>query len=205
MTSRLVAPLPAEVPTTDWGAVGLVLLLGGTFLLGNALLVRHPRDLVAERFGGRGAPLLAIREHIFQRLQVGIGFLYLLAGFGLQLLGRLHPPASDAQPSFPVFWVAMVALVTVLLLAVGWLWTSRAFRRYVRERLVATPGRLEADASLAKEVGELFGVDAAPEDSIASYAERVRRATGLPAVPRNGPIPVTARRVVPGDDPDMEL
>jgi hypothetical protein len=190
----------AEVPATDWGAVGLVLLLGGTFLLGNALLFRHPRDLVAERFGGRGAPLVAIREHIFQRLQVGIGFLYLLAGFGLQLLGRLHPSAADAPPPFPVFWVAMVALATVVLLAVGWLWTSRAFRRYVRERLAASPARLEADASLAKEVGELFGVEPAAEDSIVSYAERVRRATGLPVVPRTGPRETTARRVDPDED-----
>ncbi len=198
------ASLLAEVPTTDWSAVGLVLLLGGTFLLGNALLFRHPRDLVAERFGGRGAPLVAIREHIFQRLQVGIGFLYLLAGFGLQLLGRLHPPPSDAVPSFPVFWVAMVALATVVLLSVGWLWTSRAFRRYVRERLAATPARLESDASLAREVGELFGVEAAPEDSVASYAERVRRATGLPVVPRTGPIATRGRRVDPQHDPDPD-
>lgn len=188
-------PAPIEAPETDWGAVGLVLLLGGTFLLGNALLFRHPRDLVAERFGARGAPLVAIREHIFQRLQVGIGFLYLLAGFALELLARLRPPLADPTPSFPVFWVAVVALGTVVLLAVGWAWTTQAFRRYVRERLSAAPGELEADPALTKEVGELFGVEASPEDSVASYAERVRRATGLAPLARTGPRETTARRV----------
>ncbi len=189
----LVLPVPDLEP--DWGAVGLVLLLGGTFLLGNALLFRHPRELVAERFGARGAPLVAIREHIFQRLQVGIGFLYLLAGYGLELLGRLRPPPPGAVPSFPGFEVTAVALATGVLLAVGWLWSSRAFRRYVRERLLASPGDLEADPALTKEVGELFGVEASPEDSVASYAERVRRATGLPPLPRTGPLATTARRV----------
>jgi len=195
MVPRATVPILLDDAATDWGAVGLVLLIGGTFLLGNALLFRHPRDLVAERFGARGAPLVAIREHIFQRLQVGIGFLYILAGFGLELLARLRPPVADATPSFPVFWIAAVALATVVLLAAGWLWTTRAFRRYVRERLSAAPGELEADPALTKEVGELFGVEANPTDSIASYAERVRRATGLAPVVRTGPRETTARRV----------
>lgn len=196
-------PVVAAAPTllddraTDWGAVGLVLLLGGTFLLGNALLVRHPRDLVAERFGARGAPLVAIREHIFQRLQVGIGFIYLLGGFGLELLGRLRPPAPGATPDFPTLWVAAVPLATVVFLAAGWVWATRAFRRYVRERLAESPSQLEADPALTKEVGELFGVEAAPEDSVASYAERVRRATGLPPIVRSGPRETTARRIDP--------
>lgn len=195
------APAAAlEDAAVDWGAVGLVLLLGGTFLLGNALLFRHPRDLVAERFGARGAPLVAIREHIFQRLQVGIGFLYLLAGFGLELLARLRPPPAVPATSFPVFWVAAIALATVVLLAAGWLWTTRAFRRYVRERLASSAAELESDPALTKEVGELFGVEPAPEDSVASYADRVRRATGLPPVVRTGPRETTARRV----DPEAE-
>ncbi|MCY2960628.1 MAG: hypothetical protein NTY35_10725 [Planctomycetota bacterium] len=200
MVVPTAVPSLIQDPPTDWGAVGLVLLLGGTFLLGNALLFRHPRDLVAERFGARGAPLVAIREHIFQRLQVGIGFLYLLAGFGLELLARLRPPATESAPALPVFWVAAVALATVVLLAAGWLWTSRAFRGYVRERLTASPGELETDPALTREVGELFGVETSPEDSVTSYAERVRRATGLPPVTRSGPRETTARRVDPGSE-----
>ncbi|MBL8863549.1 MAG: hypothetical protein JNK02_16285 [Planctomycetes bacterium] len=184
--------------STDWGAAGLVLLLAGTFLVGSALLARHPRDLVAERFGVRSARLVAIKEHIFQRLQVMIGVLYLLAGFALELVGRLRPAAEPA--SFPGLWVAAVALSTVLLLAAGWWWTASAFRRYVRERLSASPGDLESDPALAREVGELFGVDAAPGDSVASYAERVRRATGLPPAPRTGPRETSARRVEPEED-----
>ncbi len=190
-----LASVPLEDSATDWGVVGLVLLLAGTFLLGHALFPRSPRELVAERFGSHGAPLVAIREHIFHRLQVGIGFAYLLGGLGLELLGAMRPPS--APPSFPVFWIALVALGTVVLLAIGWLWTSRAFRRYVRERLAQSPGELEADPALVKEVGELFGVESTPDDSIASYAERVRRATGLAPLLRTGPRETTARRVAP--------
>lgn len=189
---------PLDESATDWGAVGLVLLLAGTFLLGHALFPRSPRELVAERFGAPGAPLVAIREHIFHRLQVGIGFAYLLGGLGLELLGHLRP--SSGPPSFPVFWIALVALGTVALLAIGWLWTSRAFRRYVRERLAESPSLLEADPALVKEVGELFDVESTPEDSVASYAERVRRATGLAPLLRTGPRETTARRVEPDSE-----
>ncbi len=170
---------PDLVQEPDWVAVGLVLLLGGTFLLGNSLLFRHPRELVAERFGARGARFVAIREHIFQRLQIGVGFLYLLAGFGFELLGRLRPVAPGAERTFPVFWVVVLALATAALLAAGWAWSSRAFRRYVREQMQRAPADLESDPALAREIGELFGVESRPEDSIASFVERVRRAAGV--------------------------
>ena len=193
MNGAALAIAAPAAPSTDWGAIGLVLLVAGTFLVGHAVLSRHPRDLVAERFGVRTGRLTAIREHIFQRLQIGVGFLYLLLGFGLELLARLRPPQGRA--AFPVLGVAAVALATVALLALGWVWTSAAFRRYVRERLAASPGDLEADPALVREVGELFGVEAESGDSVASYAERVRRAAGLAPAPRTGPRETTARRV----------
>jgi hypothetical protein len=193
----LLASDPALEP--DWASVGLVLVLAGTFLLGNALLFRHPRELVAERFGAPGAPLVAIREHIFQRLQVSLGFLYLLLGFGLQLLGRFRPGAGGAERPFPSFWVAALALLTVALLSLGWLWSSRAFRRYVREQMHKSPPDLESDPQLAREVGELFGVEARPEDSVASYAERVRRAVGLAPLPRANPREIQLRPLDPTD------
>jgi hypothetical protein len=178
----------AGFPEPDWTSIGLVMATVGSFLLGNAILFRHPRQLVEERFaaspaersGPGRAPFFAIREQIFQRLQVGTGFFYLLAGFALQLLGRFRPLPAGVPPAFPVFWIACIALLTLVLVGVGWWWSSHVFRRYVRAHLAKTTADLEADPQLARELGELFGVESHPEDTVQTYVERLRVELGLP-------------------------
>ena len=73
----------------DWVSLGLVLAIAGAFLLANGILFRNPRVLVEERFGRRARSLRSIRDLMFQRVQMGLGFGYLLAGFALQLYARM--------------------------------------------------------------------------------------------------------------------
>ena len=167
----------------DWASLGLALALVGSFLLGNAILFRPPRLLVEELFGVRKLRLPAIREYIFHRVQVGVGFTWLLVGFGLQLFGRFRPPLGP-DPAFPVFWIGCIVLVTIALLVLGWWWSSRSFRRYVREHFLAHPPDFETDLALAREVGALFGVESAGEDTVQAYLEALRRTIGLPAPDR---------------------
>ncbi len=176
----------------DWDTLGLVLAVIGSFLLGNAILFRHPRDLVRERFAAslsapssaRIAPLLGIRGQIFHRLQVSTGFFYLVLGFALQLVSRFRPLEPGIEPAFPVFWIAAIALATAMLLVLGWWWSSRAFRRHVRAHLLRNPPEFEADMTFAREVGELFGVESQAEDSVESYVGRLRAELKLPPPPR---------------------
>lgn len=185
---------PSPMLEPDWGSVGLVLAIVGSFLLGNAVLFRRPQQLVRERFaasaadtsGLRSQPLLGIRGQIFHRLQVLTGFLYLVGGFALQLLGRFRPPAVDG-PTFPVFWIAVIALATVALVSLGWWWSSNAFRRYVRAHLAKHPLDFEADLALSREIGDLFGVESHAEDTVESYVKRLRQELRLPAPERRAP------------------
>src|SRR6185369_2989121 len=136
------------------------LSLVGSFLLGNAILFRHPRQLVEELFGRRTERLHTIRAYIFHRVQVAVGFTFLVSGFALQLFGRSRPaPILDAEPAFPTPAVGCVVLLTIAFLCLGWWWSSRAFRRYVREHLLRNQPDFEADSALAREIGDLFGVD----------------------------------------------
>jgi hypothetical protein len=207
--ARMIAfPSPETVADLepDFVTVGLLLDVVGAFLLGNAILFRHPRDLVRERFaaspaaplGAKVAPLLGIRAQIFQRLQVSTGFFYLVVGFGLQLVGRFRPLAPGAAASFPVFWIAAIALVTALLLAFGWWWSSRAFRRYVRAHLARHPPEFEADTVFAREVGELFGIESHADDTVESYAARLR--TELKLRPPDRSLRPDVRAPFHGDD-----
>jgi len=168
----------------DWAVIGLVLAILGSFLLANAILFRHPRHMVRERFGHQKTHLRTIREYIFHRVQVSLGFTCLLSGFGLQLFGRYRPQPAEAELVFPVVWVSLVSICVIALLVAGWWWSLWVFRRYVRKYFQGNPPDFEADLEMAREVGELFGIISHGDDTVHSYVERLRVRVG---VPRPGP------------------
>ena len=181
----LATPLLFEASPADWFGEGLVLSIVGGFLLANAILFRHPRNLVEDHFGGGSARLSSIREYIFHRLQVHLGFLFLLVGFGLQLYGHYRPPQLPAaELGFPTVWVGAILVAVVVLEIVGWWLSHWLFRRYVREHFLAHPPDLDTDMALARELGELFGIQSAGDDSVQTYLARIRTELGLPHVAR---------------------
>jgi len=171
---------PGTVPVPDWQALGLACAILGCFLVANAILFRHPRRLVREFFGTVAPRLHSIRDYIFHRSQTHLGFLYLMLGFGLMLFGRLSPPGPGEAPSLPVVWVGILVLSAALLEGLSWWWSRRLFRRYVRAQLVAQPHDFGGDMRTAVEVGELFDVEARPEDTVQTYMARLRVAVGVP-------------------------
>lgn len=180
-----VPALTALAESADWVLIGLVWSIAGCFLLANAILFRHPRELVAEHFGASRKRLTSIKSYLFHRVQVSIGFLLLLAGFGLQLFGRARdasrpPEMAPGETGFPVEWVGLTVLLIAGLIAGGWWISHRLFQRYVREYLVENDIELESDSKLTREVGELFGMEPAPEDTVQSYAAKVRQRARLP-------------------------
>lgn len=180
-------PLGVAAPLAelDWESLGLVLLMVASFLLANSILSRHPREMVAAHFG-RPAELRPIREYIFHKVQWNLGFLFLLVGFGLQLVGRLTPDPAG-PPAFPALGVGLALVAAALLLAAGWWWSHRLFRRYLREYLLLHPPDFENEPALAREIGELFGVSTSGVDTVQSYAVRLREHVGLPGPSRSLP------------------
>ena len=168
----------------DWVSLGLVLAIAGAFLLANGILFRNPKLLVQERFGRGPRSLRSIRELMFHRVQMGLGFGYLLASFGLQLYARIAPPQPAPRPASIAACVGIVLLVTLLLAVGGWHWSLLSLRRTVRSWLAENPAELEGNAGLAREVGALFEIDPHADDTVPSYVGRLRRALELEPVPR---------------------
>ena len=170
----------ALVPQDAFG-IGLVLVLIGCFLLANSVLFRHPRELVSEHFGGPRRKLVSIRGYVFLRLQIHLGFLFLLVGFALELYGHYAGGGEDepARP-FPLAWVGAIVLSVMALELGGW-WLSHAlFLRTVREYFRLHPPELESDLALARELGDLLGIPPTGDDSVQSYLLKIRRRIGLP-------------------------
>lgn len=188
----MAAPAPTVPPGTllpqeeslalpDWSSLGLILAIVGCFLIANAILFRDPRALVREHFGAGRGDLRSVRDYVFHRVQTTLGFTYLLAGFALQLYGRLRPLPAEVEGSFPVLWIGVVVVLTGLLQTGGWWWSLFAFRRAVRRHFAESPPDFEADARTAREVGELFGVQSHGDETVQSYAARLRERLRLPA------------------------
>ena len=166
---------------TDWFGVGLVTSIVGGFLLANSILFRHPRTLVEDHFGATRGRLASIRSYIFHRLQVHLGFLFLLAGFGLQLFGHYRPvPEPMSWQMFPTAWVGGVVLAVVALEILGWWLSHILFRHYVKVYFRENPPDLETNVALARELGELFSIQTAGDDTVQAYLARLRRTLDLP-------------------------
>ncbi|MBM3976914.1 MAG: hypothetical protein FJ299_07990 [Planctomycetes bacterium] len=171
--------LVLESPPFDWSGLGLCSCIVGALLLANAILFRHPRRLVDEYFAGRPKRLHSIHDYIFNRVQVHVGFLFLIAGFGALLWAHYQPPAAVA-PRFPVVGIGVLLVSVLACEALGWWWSKRLFRKYVRRYLLQNPLDFETDTRLAREVGDLFDVQSAAEDTVQSYVARLRADLGLP-------------------------
>lgn len=176
----------SEVKVTDYQALGLACAILGCFLVANAILFRHPRRLVHEFFGTTKPRLHSIREYIFNRSQMHLGFLYLMAGFGLMLFGRLRPPGAGETPTLPMVWVGVLVMTTAALEGLSWWWSRRQFRAYVRAELMGQTHDFGGDMKTAVEVGELFDVEQRPEDTVQTYIARLRQAVGVPG--STGPV-----------------
>ena len=163
----------------DWTGIGLALAILGMCMLANALLFRPTKSVVREAFGERKYRLRALREKVFQRAQITVGFTFLLAGLCAQLFGR-YQPVAETDPRVPWPWIVGGVVAAIGCLSLAWWWCARSFRRALRDHLRASPPDFESDPVLAREVGEFFGVGSMPDDTVQSYASRLRERIGLP-------------------------
>ncbi|MEM6673186.1 MAG: hypothetical protein AAF726_10090 [Planctomycetota bacterium] len=166
----------------DWTSLGLVSCIIGAFLIANSTLFEHPRSLVARYFGRSYGRLQSVREYVYNRVQTTLGFAFLLAGFGFQLIGRFRAAAPGEVP-LSMAWVGVLVASAIALLFVGWWWSVWAFRRYVREYFTRNPRDFRAEPAAAREVGELFGIESSENDTVEDYVDRLLRETGLPQYP----------------------
>lgn len=195
----------------DWTSLGLVLCIVGAFLIANSTLFEHPRSLVARYFGRSYGRLQSVREYVYNRVQTTLGFAFLLAGFGLQLVGQFRT-AGASGPPLSMVWVGVIVAAAIALLFSGWWWSVWAFRRYVREYFAHNPKDFRAEPIMAREVGDLFGVESSEDDTVEDYVGRLIRETGLPQQPaaeerapteRRGAAKLGIARGLP-DDFDLE-
>lgn len=181
MSPMALFPPGSPFDAADWSSLGLVACIVGAFLIANSTLFEHPRSLVARYFGRAGSGRLqSVRDYIYNRVQTTLGFAFLLSGFGFQLVGHFRSVPAGAAP-LSMAWVGVIVATAVALLFGGWWWSLWAFRRYVREYFTRSPRNLLREPQVAREIGDLWGIESRDEDTVEDYVARLVRETGLPA------------------------
>jgi hypothetical protein len=159
----------------DLRIFGLCFNLLGVFFIVISIIVKSPRTMMRELLGLHVDRLKTYKYFIAQRLEAGVGFLFLLLGSGLLIVAELKD-AGTAR------WVGGYLVATVLTMAViGFLLYRscailarklfiRAFRSY------ATKYRfpIHRDEALLKELGEILEIPHDEHETIETFARKIR-------------------------------
>lgn len=190
-------------------SLGLALDVVGVIFLANSMGIRNPRRFLNEHFGvEQPQPLRAVHHQIRVKAQIFTGFLFLLFGFSLGIVGEVlgsasvagesaasvaapvaatvaapvaAPVAAQGEAVRALLLMALLVIVLALLLRLAQdAWSRGVFRRLLREFFQEHGDwNFEKHPSTTREIGEIFGVARQEEDSIGDYAGRVRQYLGL--------------------------
>ena len=173
----------------DWRVIGLTFNIVGIFFLANSITFARPRRKLHEFFGvERSYPLRSIREHVLNKIQVYIGFTFLIGGFGVQIFdvldkARKTENAGAIQPNLltiALILLLSIVLLTVVLKIVQFAWTRVTFKRLLIEFFRENEWDLVKNVHVAKEIGSLLKIPRDRDDSIDDYVSKIRAALHIP-------------------------
>lgn len=113
------------------------------------------------------------------RGQVGACF---LAAAGLLIGAAVTLDLELPKMMLPAGAIGLAVLSVVLLFLQGQ-YVENAMRRYLQAHLREFPFSFEDNLALTRELGELFGIPGATEDTVESYVGRLRDRLGLKEAP----------------------
>lgn len=177
----------------ELAVVGLTCNVVGVFFLANSIRFREPRKALADTLGLGARSLLKVRDTALNNMQVGLGFLFLTAGFLLQVVAKW-----DMEITTLVWCVGILGFAGGVH-AIGAYSSRRAFQRLLREFFQSQQWSFQDDMELTKEIGEALGVPMDNNMTVEAYVHQVRQALGVPNPPKAPSTADRARRIaLPG-------
>jgi len=176
------------MPPSPLRVIALCCNIVGVFFLAKSITTKSPKYMLHELLRYKVNRSRFFRNHISQKLEAVIGFLFLIVGAGLQIYLEIHGLAEQeradglrGQPyGFTNWWVvvgvtlAIMALTTWVLSRVTRYFSGKIFVELVRFMVETHEYPLESDESLLLELGKIMRVDRREDDTLESYARRVR-------------------------------
>lgn len=175
LRQALTSPEP-----TLFGLGSCCLLLAGGFCFSGA-----GRDRAQFRttlvLGTPVTSLRPLRAALQSKVRGQVGACFLAAAGALALVS-LFLETELPTMVLPVGAIFLVALSVFLVILQG-KYVENAMRRYLQTHLREFPFSFEDNLGLTREIGELFGVTGAAEDTVERYVKRLRERLGLKEPP----------------------
>ena len=158
--------------------IGLTCNLVGVFFLANSIVFRRPRKVIEEFFGVGAGCLDQIRDYALNKIQVVIGFLFLNAGFLLQIFAAL---GVMADRTMTVVICLAIVLLAGLVYFVGSTYSRRSFRRHLQSFFQKHPWSFTENMALTKEIGLFLGIRHGSEVTVEEFVHNVKKTLGVPS------------------------
>jgi hypothetical protein len=135
-------------------------------------------------------PLDKIRDHVLNKIQVYIGFIFLIAGYAIQIWATLLREKTEETASSPVgpnllfvflILVASVIFLTVILKIVQFSWTRWTFKHLMIDFFRDHDWELVKNIDVAKQIGYLLKIPKIRDESIEDYVKRLKETLHIPA------------------------
>lgn len=132
-------------------------------------------------FGTAASSLGSLRDAIHAKVRGQAASVFFVIGSALLALGFLEPGPSDL--SLQLLGGGILVGLSVLFLFLVDHYVASTLRRALRKHLRTHPFDFEGNIALAKDIGELFHVPSAADDTLAKYLARLRTALGISEPP----------------------
>jgi len=162
--------------SSELAVIGLACNLVGIFFLANSITFQRSRRAVEEFFRKGPGSLARVRDYALNRMQVFVGFLFLNAGFLLQIAG--HWDGVRDHLTTLTFCIGIVVFAVLTYLG-GLVYSRRHFRRLLQEFFQTHPWSFTENMALTKEIGQFLGISLEADMSVEDYLHKVRRALGV--------------------------
>lgn len=162
--------------SSELAVIGLACNLVGIFFLANSITFQRSRRAVEEFFRKGPGSLAKVRDYALNRMQVFVGFLFLNAGFLLQIAGHWEGVRDHVTT---LTFCAAIVVFAVLTYVGGLLYSRRHFKMLLREFFQTHAWSFTEDMSLTKEIGQFLGIPLSPDMTVEDYLHQVRQALGV--------------------------
>ncbi len=173
----------------DWVVLGLVCyLLAGLFML-TSIGRGRPRTRAQLVLGLMPQSLEGLRHSVMAKGRGQCSASFFVVGTAMQLAAVLLP--GQPNPAVQFWGSAACVLIAGLLLFLLDGHVNRVMRSHLRTQLRKFPFEFEANIVMTREIGDLFGVEAAAGETLEAYCQGVRKALGIADPARGGRRPGT--------------
>ena len=159
--------------------IGLTCCLVGVFFLANSIIFRKLKNVIAVFFNVRMRSLNTIKDYPLNNLQVAMGFIFLAAGFLLQVYAQLHVLGASSY-----LWLicAGIVVVAATVYFVAKSYSRHTFKKYLRSFFQDHPEAFAKDMQMTKEIGEFLGIRHTQEMTVEDYQSKVAEALRMDLV-----------------------